>query len=79
MDAMDIAELQYLEFDSRHQCTTDSAENAFGKVPAICYVNREAPQERDIYYIRGILRKRVSGYFDEAERFNGSEMPGELA
>ena len=66
MDAMDIAEWQYLEFDGRHRCTRDSAERAFGKVAAICYVSREAPQERDIYCIRGMLRKRISGYFDEA-------------
>jgi transcriptional regulator with XRE-family HTH domain len=65
MEAMDIAELQYLEFDYRGQCTKESAEHAFGKVPGICFVSRERPEERDIYYIRGMLRKRVPGYFDE--------------
>jgi len=66
MEAMDIAELQYLEFDRHGQCIAESVEHAFEKVPAICFVGREGPEERDIYYIRGILRKRIPGYFDDA-------------
>lgn len=64
MRAMDTAELQYVEFDDQGECTRESVEHAFGKIPGICFVNREGPEERDIYYIRGILRNRIPGYFD---------------
>ncbi len=39
----------------------------FSKIPGICRVEREGkkdPALKEIYYIRGILRKRLS-YFDE--------------
>jgi len=40
---------------------------AFSKIPSFCVVTSESPDTREIYYIRGILRKRLIYYCDEAE------------
>lgn len=64
--AMDAAAEQYLEFVSNDRVTGESWEFAFSKVPGICRVTRETredPDIRELYYIRGILRNRLS-YFD---------------
>jgi HNH endonuclease len=66
LHAMDIAADQYLEFTDGGTVTGDSWELAFGKIPGICRVNRDAkddPDLRELYYIRGILKNRL-GYFD---------------
>lgn len=65
--AMDISAQQYLEFESSNLVTLASWEIAFNKIPGICQVTRQEkddPDIREIYYIRGILRKRLS-YFDD--------------
>jgi len=37
---------------------------AFKKIPAVCRVNQSEPWERDLYFIRGSARNRMS-YFDD--------------
>jgi hypothetical protein len=67
---MDIAATAYLKFNNDQTVTQESWETAFGKIIGICRVNRASESNQDIkqlYYIRGILRKRIPGYFDEAK------------
>ncbi len=66
MTAMKIAAEQYLEY-ADGQPTRESAELAWKKVGGICAIRRrdkENPYEKRLYYIRGILRNRLS-YLDE--------------
>ncbi len=68
LHAMDVAADQYLEFTDHGICTQQSWEKAFLKVPGICVVTRrrqDDPEVMELYYIRGILRKRIPGYFDD--------------
>lgn len=62
-EAMRIAAEQYLRLDDKqHEVTAESWDLAFSKIPGICRVQRESaknPDLRDLYYIRGILRKRL--------------------
>jgi hypothetical protein len=66
--AMDIAAEQYLSFKNDGAATAESWDTAFAKIPGICIVDRASvaePDLKDIYYIRGIVRKRLDGrYFD---------------
>jgi hypothetical protein len=67
--AMDVAAEQYLEFESSDLVTSDSWGIAFDKISGICRVTRQSkddPDIRELYYIRGILRKRLS-YFDDPQ------------
>jgi hypothetical protein len=69
-DAMDTAADQYLQFTNEGAPTQDSWNIAYEKVPGICMVTRrekEDPHARELYYIRGILRNRIPGYFDDAQ------------
>ncbi|EKO4254879.1 TPA: HNH endonuclease [Vibrio parahaemolyticus] len=62
MQAMKLATDQYLEYDSEG-VIHDSVEEAWSKVPGICSNKRrerENPDLNRLYYIRGILRNRVS-------------------
>ena len=63
---MEIASEQYLEFGDDGNVTRESWEFAFQKIGGICRVReeeREKPYLKDLYYIRGILRKRF--HFNE--------------
>lgn len=45
----------------------DGCVAAFSKIVGICRVHRaslEDPDIQQLYYIRGILRKRIAGYFE---------------
>jgi len=67
--AMDAAATSYLEFNGE-KVTEESWSLAFDKIVGICRVNRASETDPDIkqlYYIRGILRKRIPGYFDDAK------------
>ena len=58
----------YLVTEGDGKNTKESAEQAFSKVPGICIVKRrekDEPNLSELYYIRGILRNRLSGrYYD---------------
>ena len=66
--AMDVAATSYLEFNSDNKVTAESFGLAFDKVVGICRVNKASKKEPDLkqlYYIRGILRNRIPGYFND--------------
>jgi hypothetical protein len=68
-NAMDIAAEQYLEYETDDQVTGESWERAFKKISGICRIARESkgdPDIRELYYIRGILRNRLS-YFENGQ------------
>ena len=69
--AMDIAAEQYLRFEDDGNVTSESWEEAFAKIPGICRVKRaseEEPELKDLFYIRGIVRKRLDGrYYKDHE------------
>lgn len=67
---MDTAATTYLKFNKDQIVTKESWETAFGMILGICRVTRASESNPDIkhlYYIRGILRKRIPGYFDDAK------------
>ena len=62
--AMDVAAEQYLKFEDDGNITTETWEEAFSKIPGICRVERSSEDEpdlKDLYYIRGIVKKRLNG------------------
>lgn len=62
-EAMRVAATQYLEIGPDKRPTQESVERAFEKVGGICTTKRREktqPYMRDLYYVRGILRKRFS-------------------
>lgn len=62
LDAIDTSFLQYLEFEGS-DATAESWNKAFNAVPGVIRVtrsSREKPYLRDMLYIRGILRNRLS-------------------
>jgi hypothetical protein len=62
--AMDVAAEQYLRFQDDGRVTSESWGEAFSKIPGICRVVRSSDDEpdlKDLFYIRGIVRKRLSG------------------
>lgn len=68
--AMDTAATSYLKFTEKGTVTSESWELAFNKILGICRVNKASEKNPDIkqlYYIRGILRNRIPGYFDDAK------------
>ncbi|WP_460454801.1 HNH endonuclease [Arenimonas aestuarii] len=65
MEAMQIATSQYLEY-KEDKPTQESVEVAWNRVAGICRIReleKTKPYIKDLYYVRGILRKRV--YVDE--------------
>jgi hypothetical protein len=70
MEAMSRAADSYLEFKPDGTVTSDSWNKAFNSIPGIARVSRASkddPDIREIFYIRGILRKRLDDrYYDNA-------------
>ncbi|HYN62494.1 MAG TPA: hypothetical protein VET87_23565 [Rubrivivax sp.] len=67
--AMDASATSYLEFDAESKATAESVALAFDKIVGICRVNKAAEKDPDLkqlYYIRGILRNRIPGYFNDS-------------
>jgi len=67
--AMDASATSYLEFDAENTVKAESVGLAFDKVLGICRVNKASEKEPDLkqlYYIRGILRNRIPGYFNDS-------------
>ncbi len=68
-NAMDIAASAYLKFAPDGKVTGDSWDWAFEKLSGICRVEKDSksnPDIKQLFYIRGILRNRIPGYFDKA-------------
>lgn len=66
-EAMRISADQYLEFDYTqeppHKPLPESVQKAFNYIPRICTMRRvekDNPVLKELYYIRGILRKRLN-------------------
>jgi transcriptional regulator with XRE-family HTH domain len=67
LGAIDVSARQYLRFSNEGSYAIESVREAFEKIPGICFVNRRAkeqPEIRDLYYVRGLLRNRIGGHFD---------------
>jgi hypothetical protein len=65
--AMQESAISYLKRDADQAFTFDSCSTAFGKIGSICGVlkaSESKPYMRKLYYIRGILRQRLS-YLNE--------------
>lgn len=66
--AIDEAARAYLKHDENGKLVEDSVQLSFSKIGGICRTNRMAEKEPDIkqlFYIRGILRNRIPGYFND--------------
>jgi HNH endonuclease len=66
MEAMRVATKQYLQYDN-NQLTQESVSHAWSKIGGICKtkkIEKSKPYMRDLFYIRGILRKRLN-YLNE--------------
>lgn len=71
MTAMRIAADQYVDYERDETMIKKSTEDAFRKIGGICRVRSEAkakPWLQDLFYIRGILRKRLSYVNDHEAR-----------
>jgi hypothetical protein len=69
LDALDVAASQYFIRDEKGEITRESFERGFLKIGGICRMATLPADERELYYIRGILRNRLSYInFDEAMR-----------
>lgn len=66
IQAMKISSESYLRFDAEGNATVESVSNALHKIGGICYLNKIGNANSRLYYIRGILRKRLN-YLDFAE------------
>lgn len=64
--AADVAADQYLHRDDDGKPSHASVNLAWSKIPGIARVTKLPAAERDLYYIRGILRNRLN-YVDEHE------------
>jgi len=67
LTAMKISAENYIVLDVNNKPTPESAELAFNKISGICVIRRlqkDDPDIQELYYIRGILRNRLS-YFDQ--------------
>lgn len=66
--AIDVAARSYLKYDANEAVTKESVNDAFNRIGGICRVNKASikdPDIKDLFYIRGILRNRIPGYFDQ--------------
>lgn len=67
LHGMQLAAESYLVFDENDKVTQESWEKAFAKVGAICSVqqaSQDNPELKDLYLIRGILKRRLK-YVDD--------------
>jgi hypothetical protein len=71
-DAMDISAEQYLKY-SGNVVTESSWDIAYKKIEGIARVRKDSkdnPDLREIFYIRGILKNKIRGYFDASLALN---------
>ena len=78
LDAIRAAADVYLIWDADDFPTSESAANAWAKIPGCARVIQEErgePALRKLFYIRGILRNRLEGY---GGRYDHEFLPGLL-
>lgn len=66
LTSSEIAVSQYMRRDDRYLPTSESVNLAWSKIPGIARISKLPSAERDLYYVRGILRNRLD-YVNEAE------------
>jgi hypothetical protein len=66
LSALETAAEQYLKYDENEKVTQASVELAWSKIPGIARLMALPQDERELYYVRGILRNRLS-YLNEYE------------
>lgn len=66
LKAIDAAAESYIRFDEDGKCSIDSANKASEKLEGIIRVQSQLDDVRPLFYIRGILRKRLS-YCDDSK------------
>lgn len=68
IQALQVATSQYIKYEVSSEDpypTKESVEFAFSKIPGVCITRKrmeKKPYLKDLYYIRGILRNRLSYY-----------------
>lgn len=60
LDAIDVAQENYIEYGEDGKGTPESVTHAWKKVGGICAVSAMPPDEKRLRYVTGILRKRLS-------------------
>ena len=68
--AMDTSANSYIQFETENKATSESVCLAFDKILGICRVNKASEKDPDLkqlYYIRGILRNRIPGYYNDSK------------
>ncbi len=59
LDAIEESQI-YLQTDAHGGLTQESVEKAFNTLGGICRMSQQPEWKRELYYIRGIMRKRFS-------------------
>lgn len=70
LPAMDISAERYLKRARDGKITSNSCSEAFKKITGICHLaklDKEKPDLKELYYIRSIVRNRLTNYFNNAE------------
>lgn len=60
LDAFDTAKVQYVVLDESKKATLESTNLAWSKVGGILRLANLPDEERELYYVKGILRNRLS-------------------
>lgn len=58
LEAVETSTGQYVRRDGEGRVTEDSFELAFSKIPGIARISALPPEEKELYYVRGIARNR---------------------
>jgi 5-methylcytosine-specific restriction endonuclease McrA len=58
LEAIETSASQYVRSNSEGRVTQESFELAFSKIPGIARISALPPEEKELYYIRGIARNR---------------------
>ena len=67
LSSMDTSFNQYIEHDDKGAVTSDSVNKAFdyiGRIMTVSRATKDKPWMKDLFYVRGILRRRLS-YLNE--------------
>ena len=64
LEAVKISARTYLKYDDNGELIKDSVDNFLYRIKGICRNRQEGDTLKEVFYIRGILRNRLS-YYDE--------------
>ena len=70
LSAMDVSAETYLSRDKDGKITQETIHNAFNKISGICYLkslDKNNPELKELYYIRGIIRNKCIYYCNNAK------------